>query len=119
MAAVGASPQYPSPSVRREAGMKSVMIADAAERIDDQIAPCATAITSTTGNHGTTPYASENATNSSDATISIRRRPIRSATVPMTGAANADANVYTARNIPAAALLPPSSMMRSGMTGSS
>src|SRR5689334_5897831 len=49
----------------------------------------------------------------------IRRVPMRSASVPVTGAENADAYVRNPRNSPAAAVPPPSARMWNGAVGSS
>src|SRR5438552_19216604 len=51
--------------------------------------------------------------------ISVRRRPMRSAMAPVSGADAADAYVRKPRNSPDANVLPPSSWMRKGAVGSS
>src|SRR3954468_6609214 len=53
------------------------------------------------------------------ATISVRRRPKRSAIAPVSGAEAADAYVRKPRNSPDANVDPPSSWMRNGAVGSS
>ncbi len=53
------------------------------------------------------------------ATISVRRRPMRSAIAPVTGADMADAYVRKPRNSPDANVEPPSSWIRNGAVGSS
>src|SRR3954468_19954494 len=53
------------------------------------------------------------------ATISVRRRPKRSAIAPVSGADAADAYVRKPRNRPDANVDPPSSWMRNGAVGSS
>src|SRR3954447_22481725 len=53
------------------------------------------------------------------ATISVRRRPNRSAIAPVSGADAADAYVRKPRNRPDANVDPPSSWMRNGAVGSS
>ena len=75
-------------------------------------------MTNSSGRWRTTPYAAEKATKRIDAVIRNRRRPKWSARLPITGAANALANVYTVRNHPASAFDPPRSRMRNGMAGS-
>src|SRR5436190_18009679 len=95
------------------------MIADADERIPDQSAPCTTPTKSSTTMLVMTPYAREKPQKASDATRSRRRRPTRSAIVPINGAEKALAKVEAERNQPAAAVEPPRSMMRNGMAGRS
>src|SRR5258707_12651211 len=53
------------------------------------------------------------------AIISVRRRPMRSAKAPVSGADAADAYVRKPRNRPEANVVPPSSWMRNGAVGSS
>src|SRR5438874_2448771 len=53
------------------------------------------------------------------ATSSVRRRPIRSASAPVSGAENADAYVRKPRNNPEAKVDPPRSRMRNGAVGNS
>src|SRR5258708_18691754 len=53
------------------------------------------------------------------ATISVRRRPARSAMAPVSGADAADAYVRNPRKSPEANVDPPSSRMRNGAVGSS
>src|SRR3954470_20036061 len=53
------------------------------------------------------------------AMISVRRRPMRSAKAPVSGADAADAYVRKPRNRPDANVDPPSSWMRNGAVGSS
>src|SRR5712692_2201293 len=49
----------------------------------------------------------------------MRREPMRSASVPVTGAENAEAYVRKPRNSPAADVVPPSARMWNGAVGSS
>jgi hypothetical protein len=95
------------------------MYAADAERRPDQKRPWKNTRETRTSHRGAKAYAAAKPALAMLETRSIRRRPIRSASAPVSGADSAEAYVRRPRKRPAAVVDPPSSRIRKGAVGRS